>query len=114
MNIQIFGRGKCFDSKKAERFFKERRIKYQYIDLDRYGMSRGELKSVVSAVGLDALINEKHKDAAVVSAYAYEEDKLDALFDEPGLIRTPVVRNGRAATIGHCPDVWEKWIKSGD
>ncbi len=114
MNIQIFGRGKCFDSKKAERFFKERRIKYQYIDLDRYGMSRGELKSVVSAVGLDALINEKHKDAAVVSAYAYEEDKLDALFDEPGLIRTPVVRNGRAATLGHCPDVWEKWIKSGD
>ena len=114
MNIQIFGRGKCFDSKKAERFFKERRIKYQYIDLDRYGMSRGELKSVASAVGLDALINEKHKDAAVVSAYAYEEDKLDALFDEPGLIRTPVVRNGRAATLGHCPDVWEKWIKSGD
>lgn len=114
MNIQIFGRGKCFDSKKAERFFKERRIKYQYIDLDRYGMSRGELKSVVSAVGLDVLINEKHKDAAVVSAYAYEEDKLDALFDEPGLIRTPVVRNGRAATLGHCPDVWEKWIKSGD
>ena len=77
-------------------------------------MSRGELKSVASAVGLDALINEKHKDAAVVSAYAYEEDKLDALFDEPGLIRTPVVRNGRAATLGCCPDVWEKWIKSGD
>lgn len=112
MNIQIFGRAKCFDTKKAERFFKERRIKYQYTDLDRYGMSRGELKSVVSAVGLDALINDKHPDSAVVRAYAYDENKIDALFDEPGLIRTPVVRNGKAATLGHCPDVWNEWIKN--
>ena len=94
MNIQIFGRGKCFDSKKAERFFKERRIKYQYIDLDRYGMSRGELKSVVSAIGLEKLINEKHKDAEIVKAYAYDDD------------------NGRAATLGCCPDVWGEWIKN--
>ncbi len=112
MNIQIFGRGKCFDSKKAERFFKERRIKYQYIDLDRYGMSRGELKSVISAVGLDKLINEKHKDAEIVKAYAYDDNKIDALFDEPGLIKTPVVRNGRAATLGYCPDVWGQWINN--
>ncbi len=111
MNIQIFGRGKCFDSKKAERFFKERRIKYQYIDLDRYGMSRGELKSVISAVGLPSLINEKHKDAEIIKAYAYDEDKIDALYDDPTLIKTPVVRNGRAATLGHCPDVWNEWIK---
>jgi arsenate reductase-like glutaredoxin family protein len=111
MNIQIFGRGKCFDSKKAERFFKERRIKYQYIDLDRYGMSRGELKSVISAVGLPNLINEKHKDAEIIKAYAYDEDKIDALYDDPTLIKTPVVRNGRAATLGHCPDVWNEWIK---
>ena len=112
MNIQIFGRAKCFDSKKAERFFKERRIKYQYIDLDRYGMSRGELKSVVAAVGLDKLINEKHNGAEIVKAYAYEDDKLDALYDDPTLIKTPVVRNGRAATLGNCPDVWSEWIKA--
>ena len=112
MNIQIFGAGKCFDSKKAERFFKERRIKYQYIDLYRYGMSRGELKSVIAVIGIDKLINEKHKDAEIVKAYAYDENKIDALFDEPGLIKTPVVRNGRAATLGYCPDVWEQWIKS--
>lgn len=112
MNIQIFGRGKCFDSKKAERFFKERRIKYQYIDLDRYDMSRGELSSVVTAVGLDSLINDKHRDAAVIRAYAYDDSKLDALYDDPGLIRTPVVRNGKAAAVGYCPDVWEKWIKA--
>ncbi|MBO4422099.1 MAG: ArsC family transcriptional regulator [Clostridia bacterium] len=112
MNIQIFGRGKCFDSKKAERFFKERRIKYQYIDLDRYGMSRGELKSVAACIGIEELINDKHRDAAVIRAYAYDENKLDALFDDPGLIRTPVVRNGKAAVLGYRPDVWESWIKA--
>ena len=112
MNIQIFGRGKCFDSKKAERFFKERRIKYQYIDLDRYGMSRGELKSVIAVIGIDKLINEKYKDAEIIKAYAYDDNKIDALFDEPGLIKTPVVRNGRAATLGYCPDVWGQWINN--
>lgn len=112
MNVQIFGRGKCFDSKKAERFFKERRIKYQYVDIDRYGMSRGELKSVITAIGLEKLINEKHKDAEIIKAYAYDENKIDALFDEPGLIKTPVVRNGRAATLGYCPNVWGQWINN--
>lgn len=112
MNIQIFGRSKCFDTKKAERFFKERRIKYQYIDLDRYGMSRGELKSVIAALGISKIINDKHGDAALVDAYAYEEDKLDLLFERPELIKTPVVRNGKAATVGACEDVWKEWIKS--
>ena len=111
MNIQIFGRSKCFDTKKAERFFKERRIKYQYIDLDRYGMSRGELKSVAAALGIPALINDKNDRAAIVSAYAYDEDKLDALFDDPRLIKTPVVRNGKLATAGACEDVWKEWMK---
>ena len=59
MNIQIFGKSKCFDTKKAERWFKERRIKFQAIDLKKYGMSRGELQSVKSAVGLEALVDEK-------------------------------------------------------
>ena len=66
MNIQIFGKSKCFDTKKAERYFKERRIKYQYIDLNRYGISRGELQSVKNAVGLENLIDEKHPDAALL------------------------------------------------
>ena len=112
MNIQIFGRSKCFDTKKAERFFKERRIKYQYIDLDRYGMSRGELKSVISALGIAKIINDKHPDAVLVTSYAYDDDKLDALIDRPELIKTPVVRNGKAATAGECEDVWKEWIKS--
>ena len=104
MNIQIFGRSKCFDSKKAERWFKERRIKYQYIDINRYGMSRGELTSVKNAVGLAAL-----SDAPEIAYLAYDNDKLEKLFEWPELIKTPVVRNGKQATVGYCPDVWKNW-----
>ena len=104
MNIQIFGRSKCFDSKKAERWFKERRIKYQYIDINRYGMSRGELTSVKNAVGLSAL-----SDAPEIAYLAYDSDKLEKLFEWPELIKTPVVRNGKQATVGYCPDVWKNW-----
>ena len=109
MNIQIFGKSKCFDTKKAERYFKERRIKYQYIDLVRYGMSRGELTSVKNAVGLSALIDEQAPGAEVLTYLAYDADKLDKLFEDPRLIKTPVVRNGRQATVGYAPEVWKSW-----
>ena len=94
MNIQIFGRSKCFDTKKAQRWFKERRIKFQLVDIDRFGMSRGELASVKNAV---------------VQYLATDAAKLDKLFEQPWLIKTPVVRNGRQATVGYCPDVWKDW-----
>jgi len=109
MNIQIFGRNKCFDTKKAERWFKERRIKVQYIDLPKYGMSRGELQSVRQAVGLPALLDETVPGSEIARYLAHDEDKLEKLFEEPRLIRTPVVRNGKKATVGYCPEVWENW-----
>lgn len=109
MNIQIFGKSKCFETKKAERYFKERRIKYQYVDILRYGMSRGELSSVKNAVGLDALIDEKDEDYPLIQYLASAEAKLDKLYEEPYLIKTPVVRNGKQATVGYCPDIWKKW-----
>ena len=109
MNIQIFGKSKCFDTKKAERYFKERRIKYQYIDILKYGMSRGELNSVISAVGLDNLVDPKDMDYELFNRLAYREDKIERLFEVPEMIRTPVVRNGKQATIGYCPDVWKDW-----
>ena len=109
MNIQIFGKNKCFDTKKAERYFKERRIKYQFVDLGRYGMSRRELESVKNAVGLDALLDEKDPDAPLVQYLASNDAKLEKLFDCPWLIKTPVVRNGKQATVGYCPDVWKTW-----
>ncbi len=109
MNIQIFGKAKCFDSKKAERYFKERRIKVQYIDILKYGMSRGELNSVKNAVGLEAMINKDDPDYPLIQYLASGDAKLDKLYEEPYLIRTPIVRNGKAATVGYCPDVWKTW-----
>lgn len=109
MNIQIFGKPKCFDTKKAERYFKERRIKFQAIDLKKYGISRGELQSVLRSVKLPDLIDPKHPDAKTLSYYAYDSQKLEHLLDNPKAIRTPIVRNGKQATVGYCPDVWKGW-----
>ena len=109
MNIQIFGKSKCFDTKKAERWFKERRIKYQYIDLQKYGMSAGEFRSVKNAVGFEALLDEKAPGAEEVKYLAYQEDKELKLLENQRLIRTPVVRNGRQATVGYAPETWAGW-----
>lgn len=110
MNIQIFGVSKSFDTKKAERFFKERSIKFQSIDLKQKGFSRGELESVLKAVGgLENLVDTKHKEYTSLSYLAYEADKIEKLLENPTLCKSPVVRNGRQATVGYCPDVWLKW-----
>ena len=112
MNIQIFGKSKCFDTKKAERYFKERRIKFQSIDLKRYGMSPKEFDSVLRAVGgIDNLIDWDSKSPEV-TLMKYMEDKRakeDKVFDDCLLMKTPVVRNGKQATVGYCPEIWATW-----
>lgn len=112
MNIQVFGKSKCFDTKKAERYFKERRIKYQYIDLLRYGLSGKEFDSVLRAVGgVDHLIDWESKDPQI-TLMKYMDDqraKEDKIFDEPALMRTPIVRNGKYATVGFAPEIWSNW-----
>ena len=114
MNIQIFGTSKCFATKKAERFFKERRIPFQRIDLLRYGMSGGEFDSVLRAVGgIDKLIDWDGK-SPTLDLLRYTDDvrtKEDKVFDDLRLMKTPVVRNGRKATVGECPEVWAKWCE---
>ncbi|RKM55255.1 ArsC family transcriptional regulator [Butyrivibrio sp. X503] len=112
MNIQIFGTKKCNDTKKAERFFKERGIKFQFIDMKEKGMSKGELTSVASANGgIMNMINTdaKDKDAVALMQYIADEDKLEKLLENQQIIKTPVVRNGKQATLGYQPDVWKKW-----
>lgn len=113
MNIQIFGKAKCFDTRKAERYFKERRISYQYVDLLRYGFAGREFDAVLRGVGgIDKLIDWENKSPEV-TLMKYMEDsvaKEDKVFDNPSLIRTPVVRNGKEITLGYCPEVWGKWI----
>lgn len=110
MNIQIFGKKKCFDTKKAERYFKERKIRYQSVDLPRFGMSRGELSSVKAAVGgIEALVDEKAGGALLVKYLAGEDAKQEKLLENPALLRTPIVRNGKQATVGYCPEIWKTW-----
>lgn len=112
MNIQIFGTNKCFDTKKAQRYFKERRVSFQMIDLKEKDMSKGEMQNVVKALGgIDNLVNPEAKDKETLGLLKYspEELKLDILLDNQQLIKTPVVRNGKAATVGYAPDVWKNW-----
>ena len=111
MNIQIFGVKKCFDTKKAERYFKERQIKYQLIDLTLKGLSKGELQSVKAAVGLNNLINNEAKEYKglnmnhIISTNGREETFLN----NHCLYKTPIVRNSKQATVGYQPDVWNNW-----
>lgn len=103
MNIQIFGTNKSFDTKKAQRWFKERGIKFQMIDLKEKGMSRGEFENVCRAVGgWDKLVDENAKDKDTLALLRW-------LDESQQLLRQPIVRNGRQATAGYCPEVWEKW-----
>lgn len=109
MNIQIFGKSKCFDTKKAQRYFKERGIKVQDIDMKRYGMSRGEFTSVLASLGLAAMIDEKAPGAEELPYLAYDADREERVFEDQRLMKTPIVRNGKKATIGYCPDIWKSW-----
>ncbi len=112
MNIQIFGTKKSFDTKKAQRYFKERRIRFQFIDLKEKEMSKGELQSVMRGVGgIDALIDPDAKDQDTVALITYlaESQKFDKLLENQQVLREPIVRNGAKATAGYCPDVWKAW-----
>ena len=129
MNIQIFGTKKCNDTKKAERFFKERGIKYQFIDMKEKGMSKGEFTSVAQANGgIENMINwegrtksgglrscadrsgaETDQDILALIKYIADEDKLEKVLENPQVIKTPVVRNGKQSTLGYQPDVWKGW-----
>lgn len=113
MNIQIFGTRKCFDTKKAERFFKERKIKYQLIDMKEKGMSKGELSAVRSAVGINEIINTKSKNylKSNLGNIRSAEVKEEVLLKDQSLIITPIVRNGKRVTVGYKTDIWEEWIR---
>ena len=112
MNIQIFGTTKCFDTKKAQCYFKERNIKVQFINLKEKSMSKGELTAVMQAVGgVDKLINPKakDKDTLVLITYIADEDKFEKLLENQQILLTPIVRNGKQATAGYQPDIWKNW-----
>ena len=112
MNIQIFGTKKCNDTKKAQRFFKERGIKFQFIDMAEKEISKGEFRSVSQAVGgIDAMINEncKDKDALALVKYISADEREEKLLANQQVIKMPIVRNGKQATVGYTPEVWKGW-----
>lgn len=112
MNIQIYGKSKCFDTKKAERYFKERRIKFQYIDLEKYGMSAGEYRNIKVAIGsVDDLIDEKSKayEKCFIKYLASKKAVEEKLLENQTLFKTPIVRNGKKATVGYKPEIWKDW-----
>ena len=113
MNIQIFGTTKCFETKKAQRYFKEHGIKFQFIDLKEKGLSKGEFQSVKQAVGgVEAMLDPKckDKDALALIRYIADEDKEEKVLDNQQVLLTPVVRNGKLATVGFRPEVWTGWV----
>ena len=112
MNIQIFGTKKNSDTRKAERFFKERGVKFQYVDLKEKTLSRGEFNSVMQAVGgVDAMIdpNCRDKDLLALVTYISSDDRAEKVFENQSILLQPIVRNGRQATVGYAPDVWKTW-----
>lgn len=112
MNIQVFGTKKSFDTKKAQRYFKERRVRFQFIDLKEKGMSKGELESVCRVMGgIDQLIDPKAKDADLVALLTYlsADHKFDKVLENQHVLIEPVVRNGKQATIGYAPEAWKTW-----
>ena len=113
MNIQIYGTTKCFDTKKAQRYYKERNIKFQFVDLVKFGMSKGELNSIRTALKCDIeyLVNEKSKkyDSSIIKYLASNEAKEEKLLENQELFKTPIVRNGKKVTLGYTPDIWKKW-----
>jgi len=109
VNIQIFGTLKCQDTRKAQRYFKERRIPYQFVDITQKGLSKGELKSLKTAVGIDNLIDRDGKVYAQKNLKYLTHDVEEELLNDASLLKTPVVRNGTQATVGYQPEAWKAW-----
>ena len=113
MNIQIYGKAKCFDTKKAERYFKERRISFQFVDISKYPMSEGEFRNVKQSLKkpLKEMVNEKSRDyEKSFIAYLASDDAIEEkIFENQTLLITPIVRNGKKATQGYCPEIWKEW-----
>ena len=112
--VQIFGTKKCADTRKAERWFKERRVTLHVVDLGQKGMAPGELRNVAARVGgFEALIDREGKrylDKGLKYAAPTGPRIEQALIDDPLLLRTPIARCEGRATVGYQPDVWQTWL----
>lgn len=112
MNIQIFGGKKNFDTQKAERYFKERKINYQYVDMLKYGVSKGEFDSIKTSIGLADLMNYDAKEYSILNLQHIVSSGMreEILLNNPKLFKSPIVRNGKQVTVGYKPEIWGKWV----
>ena len=111
MNIQIYCGKKNFDAQKAERYFKERRIPFQALDIKKHKLGEREIRMMISAIGIEKLIDRDDKKVKEHPACYYDREELliPAIQENPWLIRVPIVRNGNKMTIGYQPDIWAQW-----
>ncbi len=111
MNIQIYGGKKNFDAQKAERYFKERRIAFQALDLKKHRLGEREVRLMLSTIGADQLIDRDDKKVKEHPACYYDREEMliPAIMENPWLLKLPIVRNGNRMTTGYHPEVWETW-----
>ena len=112
MNIQIYYGKKNFDTQKAERYFKERRIPFQALDLKKHMLGEREIRLMISALGMEQVIDRSDKKVKEHPACYYDREDLliPAIQEAPWLLRVPIVRNGNQVTAGYRPEVWDKWL----
>lgn len=112
--FQIFGTAKCSDTRKAQRFFQERRIKFHFRDLHEKGISKGELDAISARIPVDELIDRNGKRfrerQLEYKVFSVEE----VLLEDALLFKTPIVRFGKLVTVGYQPDEWKKWISANN
>ena len=115
MTVQIFGFKDCQETRKAQRFFAERRVAVHFVDLDERPAAKGELRRFAERLGPAALIDKegaRFKTLGLRVAGDSPQRLLDRALTEPRLLRTPLVRNGGKVTVGHALDDWQGWIDS--
>ncbi len=109
MNIQVIGTKSCNETKKAERFFKERRIPFHFRDLNEKGLSKGELENITRKIFLEDLLDKEGKQYKKRNLKFMVFNLEEELLNDPLLLKTPIVRNGNEVTLGYQPEVWKNW-----
>ena len=110
MNVQIIGTKGCSETRKAERFFSERRIQFHFRDLNEKGLAKGELENITRVIPIEELIDRDGKQFKKRNMQYMIFNIEEELLSDPLLLKTPIVRNGKEVTIGYQPDVWKKWV----
>ena len=113
LQAQIFGFTDCQETRKAQRFFKERGVTVHFVDMEERPAARGELRRFEEKLGAAALIDReapRFKALGLRVAGDSPQRLLEKALTEPRLLRTPLVRCGGRVAIGHAPDAWQTWI----